>query len=127
MEKRFFLGLGILLTFLVLGLLVSWGMKEVTRPVSEMLEQAEEAVLSGNMEQGADLARQAKGIWESGWNIMALAADHSPMDEIDGLFAQIDYYAREENPWELGACCARVAQLVEAVSEAHAFTWWNLL
>lgn len=127
MEKRFFLGLGILLVFLVLGFLVSWGMEEVTRPVSQMLEQAEEAVLSGDIKGGAELARRAKEIWESGWNVMALAADHSPMDEIDGLLAQIDYYAQEENRVELGACCARVAQLVEAVSEAHAFTWWNLL
>ena len=127
MEKRFYLGLGILVVFLVLGLLVSWGMKAVTRPVSEKLEKAAEEVLSGNMEQGVTLVQQAKEIWQSGWNTMALAADHSPMDEIDGLFAQIEYFAQGKNQTELGACCVRVAELVEAVSEAHALTWWNLI
>ena len=40
MEKRFYLGIGILLVFLLLGLTVSWAMRQVTQPVAQMLEQA---------------------------------------------------------------------------------------
>ena len=127
MEKRFYLGLGILIFFLILGLWVSRGMKEGARPVTRLLEQAAEAALSGDTEQGADLARQARKLWNDRWGIMALAADHAPMDEIDGLLAQMEFFARARDGQRLGACCARVAELVEAMAEAHALSWQNVL
>lgn len=127
MEKRFYLGLGILIVFLILGLTVAWAMDGVSQPAADMLEQAAEEVLAGNFEKGTALAQQARDLWRTGWKSVALAADHSPMDEIDGLFAQIDYFARAGKATELGACCARVAELVEAVADAHTLTWWNLL
>lgn len=127
MEKRFYLGLGILIFFLILGLWVSRSMKEGARPVTRLLEQAAEAALSGDTEQGADLARQARKLWNDRWGIMALAADHAPMDEIDGLLAQMEFFARARDGQRLGACCARVAELVEAMAEAHALSWRNVL
>ena len=126
-EKRFFLGVGILALFLVLGLLVSYMMQQVTQPISGLLEQAADAALSGDGDQGQLLARQAEKRWKSGWKVVALAVDHSPMDEIDGLFAQINFFARIDDRAQFGACCARVAELVEAVSDAHVCTWWNIL
>ena len=127
MEKRFYLGLGILALFLILGLAVTWGMERVSGPASQLLEQATEEILRGNLEEGVALAQKARGIWEKGWRAVALVADHSPMDEIDGLFAQMDYLAKAGDRIQLGACCARVAELVEAVADAHALTWWNII
>lgn len=127
MEKRFYLGLGILLLFLVLGLAITWGMEQVSQPVVRLLEEAAQEMLSGSSEQGIRLVRQARQLWDRSWTAAALAADHSPMDEIDGLFAQMDFYAQAKSRTELGACCLRLAELVEAVAEAHALTWWNLL
>ena len=127
MEKRFFLGAGILVLFLILGLLASCMMRRVTGPISDLLEQAADAVISGDEEQGKILARQAEKRWKSGWKTVALAADHNPMDEIDGLFAQIDFFARTDDRDRLGAYCAQVAELVEAIADAHTCTWWNIL
>ena len=127
MEKRFYMGLGIQLVFLVLGLVVSWTMRQATQPVLQMLDQATQEVLSGDMEQGILLAQRAQDIWQKGWKTVALAADHSPMDEIDGLFAQIGFFAKAGNRLELGACGARGSELVEAIADAHALTWWNLI
>lgn len=127
MEKRFFLGAGILVLLLILGLLASWWMQQITHPISTLLEQASDAVLTGDGEQGKLLARQAEKRWKSGWKTVALAADHSPMDEIDGLFAQIDFFARTDDRDRLGAYCAQVAELVEAIADAHTCTWWNIL
>ena len=127
MEKRFYLGLGILMAFLLLGLAVSWSMGQVTKPVAQTLEQAAQEVLSGNVEQGIQLAQQAQTTWQKGWKRVALAADHSPMDEIDGLFAQIGFFAEVGNRQELGACCLRVSELVEAIADAHRLTWWNVI
>ena len=127
MEKRFYFGMGILLFFLILGLLVSWGMQEAVRPVTQQLQQAAEAAHSGETARAARLAQQAGDLWDDRWGGMALAADHEPMDEIDGLFAQIVFFAHARDGQRLGACCARVAELVEAMAEAHALSWRNVL
>ena len=70
--------------------------------------------------------REARLLWEKGWNRLAVMADHTIMDEIDGLFSQMEHYAREGAAF-LGASCARVRELVSAVSDDHRLTWWNLL
>ena len=127
MEKRFYFGMGILLFFLILGLFVSWGMQEAVRPVTRLLEQAAEAAHSGETARAARLAQQARDLWDDRWGGMALAADHEPMDEIDGLFAQIVFFAHARDGQRLGACCARVAELVEAMADAHTLRWRNVL
>ena len=127
MEKRFYFGMGILLFFLILGLLVSWGMQEAVRPVTQQLQQAAEAAHSGETARAILLAQQAGDLWNDRWGVMALVADHEPMDEIDGLFAQIVFFAHARDGQQLGACCARVAELVEAMAEAHALSWRNVL
>ena len=127
MEKRFYFGMGILLFFLILGLFVSWGMQEAVRPVTQQLQQAAEAAHSGETARAILLAQQAGDLWNDRWGVMALVADHEPMDEIDGLFAQIVFFAHARDGQQLGACCARVAELVEAMAEAHALSWRNVL
>ena len=72
------------------------------------------------------MAKQAKKEWENNWEKTACVADHGPMDEIDGLFAQMAYYAQTDASL-FGAGCARVRELVSAVSDGHQFTWWNFL
>ena len=127
MGKRFYLGLGILAVFLIAGFLISDGIGNVSDSAAQLLEQATAEILEGNMEEGAALAQKARGIWQKSWKAVALVADHSPMDEIDGLFAQMDVFAKAEDRIRLGACCARVAELVEAVADSHKLTWWNFL
>ena len=127
MEKRFYLGVGILVLFLGLGLVTAWGMEKTAEPVAQALEQASRAALAGNADEGIRLAAQAKEIWVKGWKGIVTVADHTPVDEIDGLFAQLQYYADAGNLQALGACCTRLSELVEAVSDAHRLTWWNIL
>ena len=126
-EKRFYLGTGILVFLLVLGLLTGRSMAQFSEETAAFLEQAEAAILSGNTQTGTELAQQARRLWQKRWHLAALVADHSPMDEIDGLFAQMEFFAKTEDLPRLGACCARVAELVEAVADAHTLRWWNVL
>ena len=65
--------------------------------------------------------------WEESWRISCIFADHSPMEEIDTLFARIAVYASEEEATEFAAACAEVARQMEAMSDAQRLTWWNLL
>ncbi len=124
---RCLFGVELLLVFLLGGLWLSSRMTAVHEQVGTQLGEAAQAVLAGDTQRGYVLAQQAKSTWEQGWNGVATVADHAPMDEIDGLFAQLDAYGTAGFSADLAALCGRLQKLVEAVGEAHELTWWNLL
>lgn len=124
---RLWLGIFILIAFLVLGMWISSSMDKVHLTVSGQLEEAAQLALSQQPEDAYRLAMEAKVLWEKNWNSSACVADHAPMDEIDGLFSQLEGYYRAQQPGDFSVCCSRLSMLVEAMSEAHSVTWWNLL
>ena len=124
---RGWLGFGILTVLLALGIWGSVLMDNIHTPISRQLETAAQQALSGDVDTGHATARKAKENWDSHWRFSAAFSDHAPMDEIDGLFAQMESYAHADSARDFAACCSRVAMLVEAVTEAHQLTWWNLL
>lgn len=127
MERRFWLGVGILTVFLALGLWVTKSMSNVHEPVAQALEQAAQAALDGDLQTGISLADTAKNTWQAHWNGTAAVADHEPMEQIDGLFAQLETYATAGESANFAAYCARLSQLIEAMGDAHDLNWWNLL
>ena len=124
---RCWFGSLLLLVLLGFGLWSTFSADAMHRPVSEALEQAAELSLSGQLEEGISLAQGAKADWENNWHTAATTADHAPMDEIDGLFAQMEVYARVRQGADFDACCARLSRLIHAMGEAHSPGWWNLL
>lgn len=125
--SRFWIGVFLLVVFLGLGLWVAEAMDSIHMPIAQTLEQAAEDALAGDMESGVAQANAAYREWERYWRGTAAVADHAPMDEIDGLFAQVQSYARAGNAADFAAGCGRLSKLVEAIGEAHAPGWWNLL
>ncbi len=126
MGRRFYLGAAILAILLALGIFNGHWLDQSNRQVVQRLIQAEDAAQKGNTDDALALAQQAQALWQTSWNRIAVVADHTAMDEIDGLFSQLVHYARG-NTAIFGANCARVRELVSAVSDGHQFTWWNLL
>lgn len=124
MERRFYIGIGLLGLLLVLGVFAAWAMEQGQMPLAEKLELA---ALSEDLQTGIDLARQAKKQWKSCWKAVAAVADQTPMDEIDTLFAELEVYARENEQVHFAACCSQLASLLRAVAEAHKLSWWNML
>ncbi len=124
---RFWLGAGILAVFLVLGFWVGAAIDDVHQDISQTLDTAAQQTLSGDPEGGLALAQQAHEAWNTNWHRTAAVADHAPMDEIDGIFAQAFAYGQAGRSQDFAACCARLSGLVAAVGEAHRFNWWNLL
>ena len=120
------MGVAILLALLVLGIFSGIWVNQASQQVVHCLTQAEESVRNGNPSEALVYSQQAQMLWNSTWNRVAVVADHTSMDEIDGLFAQMAYYAQADVSL-FGAGCARVRELVSAVSDGHQFTWWNLL
>ena len=125
--KRGWLGVGILAAFLVLGLVVSALACTTHQPTGDLLEQAAEKTLAGDFAGGIALGMDAKERWKRQWNGTAAIADHSPMDEVDALFAEMEIYARTGEQPHFAACCKELAQRLEAIADAHRFSWWNVL
>lgn len=125
--NRCFLGICILVLFLVLGL---WGAKAMTdfhEPLSQALEQAANAALTGDLSQAAEQAKSVQQKWDQYWARVAILADHNPMDEIDGLFSRLEAYAQAGNRADFAACCEQLSTLLSATAEAHTLSWKNLL
>lgn len=125
--KRMWLGLGILVLFLALGLWSSYSIEKQHVPLARDLESAAEAALSGDLTAGKEQAEKVKKEWENQWNPSATIVDHTPMDEIDSHFARLEVYAQTKNTEAFAAGCKQLAQLITATAEAHSFTWWNIL
>ena len=124
---RFWLGVCLLAVLLVLGLWINLKMTNMQQSISQTLEKAADRTMEGDLSAGFALARQAKEAWEIHWRGTASVADHAPMDEIDGLFAQLAVYAKAGQSGDFAAVCNRLARLTDAIGEAHSLTWWNLL
>lgn len=127
MERRMWIGIGILVLFFLLGLYTAHSTQQVCYPIGDMLQQACDYAAIGQWDAAAALTLRANKKWDALWNRLALIADHSPMDEIDGLFSQAKMYARTDAVQDFSATCARLSQLVDAIADAHKMTLWNLL
>ena len=110
------------------GLACLWAgaaLNRFTEPVCRNLERAQEAALAEDWEQAAAHALAAETVWEGKWHGLASAADHTPLEDIDDLFAQLSLCRRMEKKEDFPVLCAQLRRRLQAVSSAHALTWWN--
>lgn len=124
---RGWFGLAILIVFLVLGFVTAGVMDNAHIPTEKLLAQAAEKTLDGDFEEGVTLGLEAKSRWDRHWNGTATVADHSPMDDVDALFAEMEVYAQAEEKPHFAACCQELSQRIQAMAGAHRFSWWNVL
>ena len=124
---RGWIGLGLLTFLLITGLLVTGFMSRAHKEISRELEEAAVAAGAGNWREAAEDARDAYEDWQERWHLSAAFADHEPMEQIDGQFAQLWPYLEARDPVAFRALCRALARQVEAIGDAHGLNWWNLL
>lgn len=127
MERRFCLGLALLILLLVLSLGTAWGMKTIHAPEEAALSEAAALALEGNMAQAVPLAKAAYDRWETYREVTASLADHSPMDETEMLFQEMLVYAQAREVPHFAACCAQLSAMTKAMYDAHSPAFQNLL
>lgn len=125
--KRSWMGLGLLLLLLALGLLTTWVMGNIHEPVARNLEQAAEFTSQGNRTAASACFVQARTNWEQWSRLRSCLADHSPVEEIDAAFARLQVYCAAREDAAFAADCRELAKKVAAVGDAHGLLWWNLL
>lgn len=87
--KRFWLGIGIMVVLLGLGIGAQVWMDALHTPCAAELEQAAQEALQDNWSQALLLAEQASSRWEQTKKVISSLADHTPMDEVDMLLAEL--------------------------------------
>lgn len=125
--KRIYLGIGLLVALLLAGMGIAGAAEKAHAPAAADLEHASRLVLEGNWDKSEALHKRARDIWQQKWRLTASVSDHAPMDEIDALFAELVVHARLRDASGYAAVCAELAERLNAMSQAQAFSWWNLL
>ena len=125
--KRCRFGAGLLILLLILGAASAWAMGTGSDPVVRLARQAEAAALEEDWAAALARVAEAEELWERHFAFWATLSDHEPMEQINGLFAQLAVYARCRDAVNFGAVCALIAETVEAMGEAHSLKWRNLL
>ena len=127
MERRFLLGLTILILVLGFAIGAAVGMKAIHGPSEAALSQAARLALSGDLEQAVSLAKDAYNRWQKYRSITAAFADHNPMDDTERLFREMLVYAQTEEVPHFAACCTELAAMLKATYETHGFSLKNIL
>ena len=124
--KRCWFGLGLLTILLIGTALITWHMDKAHQPMVEATVEAGQRAIQNDWGNAEALINQARVQWKRNWGINAAFADHEPMEEINGLFAQLDIYCQLCDSVGFAAVCGRLSQSLEAMGDAHSFTWWNV-
>lgn len=127
MERRFILGLAILLIVLAFAVGTTIGMKAIHAPAESALTQAAGLALNDHMDEAIPLARSAYDRWQKYRGITAAFADHSPMDDTERLFREMLVYAEAREVPHFAACCTQLSVMLKATYEAHSFSLKNIL
>ena len=123
---RLYLGAGLLAALLALGAWTSGTMTQVHQEMAGQLEQAAQAAQESNWGEAQRRAEAAGSLWAERRHGVASLADHTPMDEIDALFARLTVLAQEKDYGECAPECRELAVRLKAMGEAHTAHWWNL-
>lgn len=125
--KRLWIGVIFLILLLALGIGSCIAFSRMYLPVSQSLQQASEAALSGDWDTASVLAEKARNGWEKWVNFTAAMADHEPMEEIDSLFAQLDVLLQMKKLPDFAALSSRLSRLTAAMAESQQLYWWHFL
>lgn len=125
--KRFLIGVTVLALLLGVSLFVAFHTENMYKPMIRLLQEAERIAMDGDFAVAKSRAEEARKLWDRHKNTTATVADHTPMEEIDHLFAETKVYAAAEEIPHFAACCAQLAAMVQAMGDAHAPNLWNLL
>jgi len=127
MGRRFWLGAALLAVFLIFGFCISAKMTALHAEAAGELEQAADLALSGEFDIACEKAFRAYGLWLDCRSFTASVADHSPMDDVEQLFAEMETYAKTEEKPHFIACCRQLGVMLRSMYDAHRPTWWNFL
>ena len=125
--KRLWLGVGVLVGLLVVGLWAMTYADSHQERICSHLEQAKQAALREDWESVKQLTEDTGRLWEDSWDIWAALSDHTVLDEIDAGFARLEVYCRDGHATDYAAESGALSRQVEALGDGHRLNIRNLL
>ena len=120
-------GIVLLLVLLAAGLLVSCVLGRQQERIAGILEDCAWMALSDQWSDARQTAAEARQQWEESWSLRAAVGDHTPMEQIDELFAQLNISAAAGERTGFAQDCAVLASRIRAVGNAQRLSWQNVL
>lgn len=125
--KRIRFGAVLLITLLVLGFWSGNFMERTHFSQVEQLNRAAELALEGNWAAAQQRTGTARREWNKNRTLIAALTDHEPMDQVEGLFAQLDVFVRQQDAVSYSSTCLYLARQLEAMGKSHSLSLENLL
>ena len=116
----------VLAVLLGTGIGSAYFMRTVHEELTNRLEQAS-ALAQSDWEEAKALAGSARAKWEKYEHLIAALADHEPLEQLNGMFAELEVCQQQEDKACFAVVCVRIASLAEMLGESHSPCWWNLL
>ena len=125
--KRFFIGAALLLLLPLGGWLALRHTEQALEPVTEALEQAEEAALAGSWHRAEELTAGAEARWRQSRKTLASLCGHETLEQMDCLFARLSLSLATRDGETAAHLCRELVQTARTLPEQHRLTWDNLL
>lgn len=124
--KRIWFGVALLALMLALGLGSSALMKKTWQKQSENLNHAASFAVEGDWATARTLQQEAKAEWEKKQLLVAALCRHEPIDEIEGLFAQLDVFSETRRAVSFSSTCVYLSRQLDSLGQSHSFNLKNL-
>ena len=125
--NRLWIGIGLLVILLAMGIGLLWGSTVFFEEFSREIEQAGELAMAGNWAQAEKKAAQSRADWERWCCFWSSFTDHEPMEQMQNLFSQLEVYRQRQLEVDFATVCRNLANVAEAVQESHGLKWWSVL
>ena len=125
--KRLWIGIGILVLLLAMGIGLLLGSMVYFEELSRDLEQAGELAMTGNWPAAIKKAEESEARWKIYRRFWASFTDHEPVEEMEVLFSQLKVYQARQLDVDFATVCRHMSQLAKAIDESHGLHWWSIL
>lgn len=125
--KRAWIGLGLLLVLLILGIGSTLAMDRIHTPIARQLDKASDAALSGHWQEAHALASGARSRWEQYRSFVACITNHEVLEDADAQFARLEILEQTREASAFSSGCAGLSSLFEALADMQQLNLWNLM
>ena len=125
--NRLWIGVGVLVVLLAMGiglLLVSLNFHE---DFSHNLKAAGYAAMAGNWADAEKKLAHSREKWQTYQQFLAASTDHEPVEQVQQLFSQLELFQTRQMDVEFASACFALAELSEVITETHNLRWWSIL
>ena len=125
--KQVWVGIGLLAALLLGGIWVGKSLEQAHSKQILDLSHASDAARDENWTRAEAYLTRVTKEWESQRGLQAALHRHDPLEQIDGLFAQLKAQLNCRDREGFCANCALLEKCLENLPQSHCFRWRNLL